>query len=233
MRLLPAPKITTNQFRQAFSLVELMVVTVIVVILAGLVAGVVVKAIDASRTTATLTTMEIIKSGLGKQLQENIDNAKKTPDASPTTIYSKLRQIFPATIYQSHPTTPSPPGPCILGEAKRGCTITGQLAYAPYEKNIPLGLVQLTSSTTQDDQQKLKSILLRLIIEKGPKSKIDVDQLPKGALGKVSFSGSEFDAVLDSWGDPIGIDIEYKNQSSGETAKPVITITSPNAVMKN
>ena len=70
MRLLPAPKITTNQFRQAFSLVELMVVTVIVVILAGLVAGVVVKAIDASRTTATLTTMEIIKSGLSKQLQE-------------------------------------------------------------------------------------------------------------------------------------------------------------------
>ena len=40
--------------RKGFSLTELMVVVAVIVILAGLVAGVVVKAIDASRTSTSL-----------------------------------------------------------------------------------------------------------------------------------------------------------------------------------
>jgi prepilin-type N-terminal cleavage/methylation domain-containing protein len=228
MQQVAASRLSLRKKRHAFTLVELMVVTVIVVILAGLVAGVVVKAVDASRTTSTLTTMEILKSGLNKQVQEIVDAAKRSPDSSPELIYAKLRQVFPATISPAHP---APPGPFILGEAKRGCTITLQPAYPPYEKMIPVALIN--SFPSQEDQQKLKSILLRMIIEKGPKSKVEVDQLPKGSLGKVSIAGADFDAVLDSWGDPIGLDILYSNQAKAETAKPVITISSPNAVMKN
>jgi prepilin-type N-terminal cleavage/methylation domain-containing protein len=237
MKISPASRFAPGKVRSAFSLVELMVVTVIVVILAGLVAGVVVKAIDASRTTATLTTMEIIKTGLNKQVQEIVDTAKKSPDATPATMYAKLRQAFPATIEPKHPTVPPPPGPLLLGEAKRGCTITSLLAYPTYESSIPTTLVVDLSTLDKDkkviEEQKLKSILLRLILEKGPKSKVEIDQLPKGAMGQINFGGFNYDAVLDSWGDPIGVDIQYKNQSSGETAKPVITVSSLNAVMKN
>jgi len=77
MQTAVASRLSPSKVRRAFSLVELMVVTVIVVILAGLVAGVVVKAVEASRTSTTLTTMEIIKSGLNKQLQETVDATKK------------------------------------------------------------------------------------------------------------------------------------------------------------
>ena len=233
MQTAVASRLSPSKVRRAFSLVELMVVTVIVVILAGLVAGVVVKAVEASRTSTTLTTMEIIKSGLNKQLQETVDATKKTPDASPELMYAKLRQAFPATINPSHPNPP----PCLLGEAKRGCLITAinpgpfYPPFPSYERNIPNTLVQPFSDDR--DKEKIKSILLRLIIDKGPKSKVEVDQLPKGALGKVKIAGAEFDAILDAWGDPIGVYIQYSNQAKAETAKPVIAITSPNAVMKN
>ena len=77
-----------------------MVVVVIIVILAGLVAGVVVKAIDASRTTTSLTTMEVIQSGLSRQLQQVIDGAKKG-GKSPEEIYSVVRQAFPSSLSEA------------------------------------------------------------------------------------------------------------------------------------
>jgi len=67
----------TSQRRRGFTLVELMVVVAIMAILAALVAGVVVKAMEAQRNSNTMTTMEVIKSSLSKQLQAVIDDGKK------------------------------------------------------------------------------------------------------------------------------------------------------------
>jgi len=208
MRLLPAPKITTNKFRQAFSLVELMVVAVIVVILAGLVAGVVVKAIDASRTTATLTTMEIIKSGLSKQLQEIGEQSRKS-GKSASDIYKDIRAAFPSNLNAVGAEPPMP----IDGVP---VTATSLPNYIRYKASINI------SALSEDEKA---SVLLRMILEKGPKSKVEVDQLPKGALGQVKG----IDAVLDSWAEPIGVSITINPTN----LKPIIQLTSRNAAMKN
>ena len=187
-----------SSYRRAFSLVELMVVVVIIVILAGLVAGVVVKAIDASRTTTSLATMEVIQSGLSRQLQQVIDGAKKG-GKSPEEIYSVVRQAFPSS----------------LSEAKTGVQNVTP-SYPPYAKSI--------GQTHQNlDPQGQKSALLRLILDKGPNSKIETDQLPKGALGQLSG----IDIIRDSWGDPIGLDVQYIG-ANATNIKPKFILSSLN-----
>jgi prepilin-type N-terminal cleavage/methylation domain-containing protein len=194
-----------SSHRRAFSLVELMVVVVIIVILAGLVAGVVVKAIDASRTTTSLTTMEVIQSGLTRQLQQVIDGAKKG-GKSPEDIAVEVQKIFPTSI----------------AFAK-----TGYKPYAIALANIPSNL------TKKDDLQAASSVLLRAILEKGPFSKIETDQLPKGAIGPVEINSTQFEGIRDSWGDPIGLTVEYlkvdpKKELSPTNSKVNFTLESRN-----
>jgi prepilin-type N-terminal cleavage/methylation domain-containing protein len=207
-----ASRLAPGKVRPAFSLVELMVVTVIVVILAGLVAGVVVKAVDASRTTATLTTMEIIKSGLSKQLQEIGEQSRKA-GKSTTDIYKDIRAAFPSSLDAVG--LPEPP---VMID---GSPVTVQ-SLAPYIRQKST-FSTATYGTLGNDEKA--SILLRMILEKGPKTKVEVDQLPKGALGQIKG----IDAVLDSWAEPIGVSISINPTN----LKPTIQLTSRNATMKN
>ncbi len=198
MRTGTASHFTNNYSRQAFSLTELMVVVAVIVILAGLVAGVVVKAIDASRTSTSFTTMEVIQSGLTRQLQQVIDGAKKG-GRSPEEIYAVVRQAFPMN----------------LNEARVGVqNLT--TPYPPYQKSIG-------SAHQALDGQAQKSALLRLVLEKGPFSKVETDQLPKGALGQ---AGS-VDIIRDAWGDPIGLEVQYQGTNTTNT-KPKFILSSPN-----
>lgn len=184
--------------RKGFSLTELLVVVAVIVILAGLVAGVVVKAIDASRTSTSLTTMEVIQSGLTRQLQQVIDGAKKG-GKSPEEIYAVVRQAFPMN----------------LNEARVGVqNLTNP--YPPYQKSIGPEHQAL-------DGQAQKSALLRLVLDKGPFSKVETDQLPKGALGQ---AGS-VDIIRDAWGDPIGLDVQYPG-TNATNIKPKFILSSPN-----
>ena len=184
--------------RKGFSLTELMVVVALIVILAGLVAGVVVKAIDASRTSTSLTTMEVIQSGLSKQLQQVIDGAKKG-GKSPEEIFATVRQAFPMN----------------LNEARVGVqNLT--TPYPPYQKSIGAAHQAL-------DGQAQKSALLRLVLEKGPFSKVETDQLPKGALGQAGG----VDIIRDAWGDPIGLEVQYQGTNATNT-KPKFILSSPN-----
>lgn len=184
--------------RKGFSLTELMVVVAVIVILAGLVAGVVVKAIDASRTSTSLTTMEVIQSGLTRQLQQVIDGAKKG-GRSPEEIYAVVRQAFPMN----------------LNEARVGVqNLT--TPYPPYQKSIGAAHQAL-------DGQAQKSALLRLVLEKGPFSKVETDQLPKGALGQAGG----IDIIRDAWGDPIGLEVQYQGTNATNT-KPKFILSSPN-----
>lgn len=184
--------------RKGFSLTELMVVVAVIVILAGLVAGVVVKAIDASRTSTSLTTMEVIQSGLTRQLQQVIDGAKKG-GRSPEEIYAVVRQAFPMN----------------LNEARVGVqNLT--TPYPPYQKSIGAAHQAL-------DGQAQKSALLRLVLEKGPFSKVETDQLPKGALGQAGG----VDIFRDAWGDPIGLEVQYQGTNATNT-KPKFILSSPN-----
>lgn len=184
--------------RKGFSLTELMVVVAVIVILAGLVAGVVVKAIDASRTSTSLTTMEVIQSGLTRQLQQVIDGAKKG-GRSPEEIYAVVRQAFPMN----------------LNEARVGVQNLST-PYPPYQKSIGAAHQAL-------DGQAQKSALLRLVLEKGPFSKVETDQLPKGALGQAGG----VDIIRDAWGDPIGLEVQYQGTNATNT-KPKFILSSPN-----
>ena len=185
--------------RKGFSLTELMVVVAVIVILAGLVAGAVVKAIDASRTSTSLTTMEVIQSGLTRQLQQVIDGAKKG-GRSPEEIYAVVRQAFPMN----------------LNEARVGVqNLT--TPYPPYQKSIGAAHQAL-------DGQAQKSALLRLVLEKGPFSKVETDQLPKGALGQAGG----VDIIRDAWGDPIGLEVQYQGTNATNT-KPKFILSSPNS----
>ncbi len=184
--------------RKGFSLTELMVVVAVIVILAGLVAGVVVKAIDASRTSTSLTTMEVIQSGLTRQLQQVIDGAKKG-GRSPEEIYAVVRQAFPMN----------------LNEARVGVQNLST-PYPPYQKSIGAAHQAL-------DGQAQKSALLRLVLEKGPFSKVETDQLPKGALGQAGG----VDIIRDAWGDPIGLEVQYQG-TNATNSKPKFILSSPN-----
>ena len=224
-----------KKHRQAFSLVELMVVTVIVVILAGMVAGVVVKAIDASRTTATLTTMEIIKSAISKQIQEVAETYRKQ-GLPPDQILEKVAQVFPTSFQNAGELFTIKVTPTAV-DTRKSISIN---PYQPY-KNFKLDpktsekLLALEGGINSTIEEKEKSVLLKLILDRGPKSKLDLDQLPKGALGQIINQKDpklNLEGILDSWGDPIGIKIEYPIDLI-EKIKPKITITSPNAVMKN
>jgi prepilin-type N-terminal cleavage/methylation domain-containing protein len=86
--------------RSAFTLVELMVVVAIMAVLGALVAGVVVKAIEAQKNSNTKTTMEVIKSALSKQLQAVIDDGKdKARRASDLTIITNtVKAAFPTSL---------------------------------------------------------------------------------------------------------------------------------------
>lgn len=90
-------KVHANK-RNAFTLVELMVVVAIMAVLGALVAGVVVKAIEAQKNSNTKTTMEVIKSALSKQLQAVIDDGKKKEVTSNGT--KKAVDIVNATFPQ-------------------------------------------------------------------------------------------------------------------------------------
>jgi prepilin-type N-terminal cleavage/methylation domain-containing protein len=191
--------------RKAFSLTELLVVVAVIVILAGLVAGVVVKAIDASRTSTSLTTMEVIQSGLTRQLQQVIDGAKKG-GKSPEEIAGEVQKAFPTSI--------------TLAKA-------GYKPYASALSKIPSNL------QAPNDLHAASSVLLRAILEKGPFSKIETDQLPKGALGAVEINKTQFEGIRDSWGDPIGLSIEYlkvdpKKELSPTNSKVNFVLSSPN-----
>ncbi len=216
MRLLTAPEKQSITRRQAFSLVELMVVMVIIGILGALIAGVVVKAVSAQRTSTTLTTMEVIKSGLSRQLQEISDAARKA-GKSKKDIYFLVRQAFPDSLGPSSPVN-------IDGE------MISVSVYPAYNNLIAANSGQL--ATMVDDKsstmvEKKSSFLLRMILDKGPKSKIDTDQLPKGALGLING----VNAVLDAWGDPIGVSILI--DLNDPNLKVDFRLSSPNATLKN
>ena len=101
--------------RRGFTLVELMVVVAIMAVLAALVAGVVIKATEAQRNSNTLTTMEVIKSSLSKQLQAVIDDGKDKERKGTGTISQTVSAAFPVSLaaatssnyskYQNNPNT--------------------------------------------------------------------------------------------------------------------------------
>lgn len=89
--------------RNAFTLVELMVVVAIMAILGALVAGVVVKAIEAQKNSNTKTTMEVIKSALSKQLQAVIDDGKDKEKKGTSTITNTVNAAFPTASDLANP----------------------------------------------------------------------------------------------------------------------------------
>lgn len=93
------------EIRRGFTLVELMVVVAIMAVLAALVAGVVMKATEAQRNSNTLTTMEVIKSSLSKQLQAVIDDGKDKERKGTGTISQTVSAAFPSSLAAA--TTPN------------------------------------------------------------------------------------------------------------------------------
>ena len=91
--------------RSAFTLVELMVVVAIMAVLGALVAGVVVKAIEAQKNSNTKTTMEVIKSALSKQLQAVIDDGKDKERKGTSTITNTVNAAFPIAADLANPAT--------------------------------------------------------------------------------------------------------------------------------
>jgi prepilin-type N-terminal cleavage/methylation domain-containing protein len=138
--------------RSAFTLVELMVVVAIMAVLGALVAGVVVKAIEAQKNSNTKTTMEVIKSALSKQLQAVIDDGKdKERRGTGATIASTVNLAFPIATDLANPAS----------LAKN---------YQKYMSTNTMGAINQ------------EAYLVRMILDAGPFSKLETDMLPKGAL---------------------------------------------------
>ena len=161
--------------RSAFTLVELMVVVAIMAILGALVAGVVVKAIEAQKNSNTKTTMEVIKSALSKQLQAVIDDGKDKEKKGTDNITAVATAAFPDN----------------LSNAKAN-------PKSIYYRNY---LSKNSLNNVQDTDIEAKAILLRMILDAGPFSKLETDMLPKGAIA----TDKQF--ILDAWGDSIKLNI--------------------------
>lgn len=95
MRAIKSEIKRARSFRPGFTLVELMVVVAIMAVLAALVAGVVVKATEAQRNSNTMTTMEVIKSSLSRQLQAVLDDGKDRERKGTGTISGSVKEAFP------------------------------------------------------------------------------------------------------------------------------------------
>lgn len=142
--------------RIAFTLVELMVVVAIMAVLGALVAGVVVKAIEAQKNSNTKTTMEVIKSALSKQLQAVIDDGKDKERKGTSTVTNTVNAAFPTVIeFNTDPTN-----------------------HANLSKNYQ----KYISSNPKNTDTATESYLARMILDAGPFSKLETDMLPKGAL---------------------------------------------------
>jgi prepilin-type N-terminal cleavage/methylation domain-containing protein len=142
--------------RSAFTLVELMVVVAIMAVLGALVAGVVVKAIEAQKNSNTKTTMEVIKSALSKQLQAVIDDGKDKERKGTSTVTNTVNAAFPTVIeFNTDPTN-----------------------HANLSKNYQ----KYISSNPKNTDTATESYLARMILDAGPFSKLETDMLPKGAL---------------------------------------------------
>jgi prepilin-type N-terminal cleavage/methylation domain-containing protein len=145
----------TASNRSAFTLVELMVVVAIMAVLGALVAGVVVKAIEAQKNSNTKTTMEVIKSALSKQLQAVIDDGKDKERKGTSDITKTVNAAFPTvTDFNSDPT----------------------------HKNLAKNYQKYISTNPKDTNIATESYLVRMILDAGPFSKLETDMLPKGAL---------------------------------------------------
>ena len=141
--------------RSAFTLVELMVVVAIMAVLGALVAGVVVKAIEAQKNSNTKTTMEVIKSALSKQLQAVIDDGKDKERKGTSTVTNTVNAAFPTVAdLNADPTNHS--------------NLTNN--YQKYAKS------------NKQNSISAESYLVRMILDAGPFSKLETDMLPKGAL---------------------------------------------------
>jgi prepilin-type N-terminal cleavage/methylation domain-containing protein len=142
--------------RSAFTLVELMVVVAIMAVLGALVAGVVVKAIEAQKNSNTKTTMEVIKSALSKQLQAVIDDGKDKERKGTSTVTNTVNAAFPTVIeFNTDPTN-----------------------HANLSKNYQ----KYISSNPKNTDTATESYLARMILDAGPFSKLETDMLPKGAM---------------------------------------------------
>ena len=148
-------KVLANK-RSAFTLVELMVVVAIMAVLGALVAGVVVKAIEAQKNSNTKTTMEVIKSALSKQLQAVIDDGKDKERKGTSTVTNTVNAGFPTVAdFNLDPTN-----------------------HANLSKNYQ----KYISSNPKNTDIATESYLVRMILDAGPFSKLETDMLPKGAL---------------------------------------------------
>ena len=144
---------------------------------------------------------------------QEIGEQSRKAGKSTTDIYKDIRAAFPSSLDAVG--LPEPP---VMID---GSPVTVQ-SLAPYIRQKSTFSAS-TYGTLGNDEKA--SILLRMILEKGPKTKVEVDQLPKGALGQVKG----IDAVLDSWAEPIGVSISINPTN----LKPSIQLSSRNAVMKN
>jgi len=181
-----------------------------------------VKAIEASRTTATLTTMEIIKAGISQQLQQIAEQSRKMGKTN-QEIFKDIKMAFPTSLdtvdYYKKRKFISDSEMISVGGSST--PITDYPAYIQEKTKILEKIGEEAYSLLKNDEKE--SILLRMILEKGPKSKVEVDQLPKGALGQIKG----IDAVLDSWAEPIGTKVEI----NPDTLRASISVKSRNATL--
>jgi prepilin-type N-terminal cleavage/methylation domain-containing protein len=193
--------------RRGYTLVEVMVVVAIITILAVLVAGVVMKAVEAMRTTNTQTVMHLAESSLNQQLKEIVDRAQKS-GKEVQEMKNLIRQAFPPTFKEIND----------IAEFDR---VNGtRITHPPY-LNFIRSNANLLASLSEKERN---SALLRLILEKGPYSRAEVDQFPKGTLVDVRGVG----ILIDSWGDPIQFKLTLAAGNSYQ--RPVFEVLSDNAV---
>ena len=199
--------LTQKARRNAFTLLELLVVVAIIGVLASLTAGAIFRLRASSLETRTNETLTKLHAAYEQQFKATMDKVRQEAIPFETMAWAqgnqdlariihikmRLRQEFPQTsddlkVY----------GGSITGTA----AVDAQLKVIYGPKKIYTVNAALVGANYQDNNANAALLYIALSQARGAQA-FNPDQISSGALGKTNVGGVEFKVFVDSFGNPI------------------------------
>jgi prepilin-type N-terminal cleavage/methylation domain-containing protein len=201
---------TTSSRRAGFTLAEMLIAVVIIMILMGIGAYAILRMRDTGPAQATIANLGKLKAVLDTQWKAVVDKARRDPLPSGVTrdqlINQRIKQAFPISFVEIYTNPPS---------------VGVWQPYKQYLDGLGLGLNSTTAAQYPADVQQ--GICLQMILERGPAhADLSIDQLgtsliqqiPTNPTGISGLTNKQVPAIVDGWAKPLLFSRNYKNAAS-------------------
>ncbi|MFO0878764.1 MAG: prepilin-type N-terminal cleavage/methylation domain-containing protein [Gemmataceae bacterium] len=203
---------TTPSRRAGFTLAEMLIAVVIIMILMGIGAYAILRMRDTGPAQATIANLGKLKAVLDSQWKAVVDKARRDPLPSGVTrdqlINQRIKQAFPISFVEIYDPTKMP-------------SIGVWQPYKQYLDGLGLGLNSTTAAQYPADVQQ--GICLQMILERGPShADLSVDQLGTSLIQQIQtnptnisgLTNKQVQAIVDGWSKPLLFSRNYKNAAS-------------------